>query len=552
MDNWTIGQLGDGTTINRDLPTRIGTKTYWQSVSAGISFSAAIKLDGTRWAWGRNSEGALGDGSTIDRHTPTQMGIETNFQNIATGRNHSIAIKDDGGMWIWGGNSRGQLGDGTGTYSLIPKQIQFLDSDGDGQPDSTDSFPYDRAEQLDTDGDRIGNNADADDDNDGIPNEYEVANGLNPLLASDALLDNDGDGIVAIDEYLFGSFDSNVSNIPQNVNFISYSFETAICKAELRGDSLWKTSNSNAYAGNASRRITGLENSGTASLSYEGIFNAGYFSFVLKTSTEEQYDKLILSVMISKSPVTAESKTGRCIVTLLLQASTALVGPTSADFAGEDAVWIDSIVLPVNTDPESNGIHNETRLDDDCDGYLDADEIAVGSDPINASSLPLDTHGDFISNTTDTDDDGDGISDVNELLIGTNPLLADTDNDGISDCDEVAAGTDPLVPSVNIAEADFNGDGNSDILWRNQLTGQNWLWTMNGRSISQSKEISAVDKDWIIVGRGDFNDDGKSDILWRNNQTGLNYIWLMDGFTNTQRKAINTVADLDWQIWIGR
>jgi hypothetical protein len=88
----------------------------------------------------------------------------------------------------------------------------------------------------------------------------------------------------------------------------------------------------------------------------------------------------------------------------------------------------------------------------------------------------------------------------------------------------------------------------ADILWRKTATGQNWLWTMNGLAISQSKEIDSVDTDWSIAGRGDFNSDGKSDILWRNNQTGLNYIWMMDGTTVSEGKTINTVADLDWQI----
>ena len=43
-----------------------------------------------------------------------------------------------------------------------------LDDDGDGTPDMADAFPLDPTETLDTDGDRIGNNADPDDDNDGV------------------------------------------------------------------------------------------------------------------------------------------------------------------------------------------------------------------------------------------------------------------------------------------------------------------------------------------------------------------------------------------------
>ncbi len=44
-----------------------------------------------------------------------------------------------------------------------------LDTDGDGHGEVCDAFPNDATEYLDTDGDGIGNNADTDDDNDGVP-----------------------------------------------------------------------------------------------------------------------------------------------------------------------------------------------------------------------------------------------------------------------------------------------------------------------------------------------------------------------------------------------
>lgn len=44
----------------------------------------------------------------------------------------------------------------------------------------------------------------------------------------------------------------------------------------------------------------------------------------------------------------------------------------------------------------------------------------------------------------DTDTDGDGLTDVQELALGTDPLNADSDGDGVDDGTEVAAGTDPL------------------------------------------------------------------------------------------------------------
>jgi len=74
------------------------------------------------------------------------------------------------------------------------------DSDDDGVPDSQDAFPLDSEETLDTDKDGIGNNADEDDDNDGMPDAWEISHGLNPLI-HDAAADLDGDDISNANEY---------------------------------------------------------------------------------------------------------------------------------------------------------------------------------------------------------------------------------------------------------------------------------------------------------------------------------------------------------------
>ena len=81
----------------------------------------------------------------------------------------------------------------------------------------------DNPDQLDTDGDLIGDACDTDADNDGLPNNYETANGLNPVDASDAQSDSDMDGLTALEEYNLGTSptndDTDGDGLKDNIDF---------------------------------------------------------------------------------------------------------------------------------------------------------------------------------------------------------------------------------------------------------------------------------------------------------------------------------------------
>jgi len=98
------------------------------------------------------------------------------------------------------------------------------DQDGDGYPISQDAFPDDPNEWLDTDGDHIGNNADTDDDDDGMPDYWEIEHGFSPLDDDDADEDPDNDGISNIDEFKNGTPPLNFHpDIPEPVSPVSQS-----------------------------------------------------------------------------------------------------------------------------------------------------------------------------------------------------------------------------------------------------------------------------------------------------------------------------------------
>jgi hypothetical protein len=75
---------------------------------------------------------------------------------------------------------------------------------------------------------------------------------------------------------------------------------------------------------------------------------------------------------------------------------------------------------------------------------------------------------------------------------------------------------------------DFNGDGTTDVLWRNANNGDVGIWQMQNGSIqSYLYPQRGVEGVWQVQGTGDFNGDGTSDVVWLNTQTGQIGVWQM-------------------------
>ena len=104
-------------------PAQVGKDRDWASVSLGYNAStffrdeseqaAALKKDGTLWSWGGNQHGQLGDGTTTLRTAPAQVGKDRDWADVSVRTTHTAALKADGTLWTWGSNSHGELGEGT-------------------------------------------------------------------------------------------------------------------------------------------------------------------------------------------------------------------------------------------------------------------------------------------------------------------------------------------------------------------------------------------------------------------------------------------------------
>jgi hypothetical protein len=99
---------------------------------------------------------------------------------------------------------------------------------------------------------------------------------------------------------------------------------------------------------------------------------------------------------------------------------------------------------------------------------------------------------------------------------------------------------------------DFNSDGQPDIVL--QHLGQGWIyvWYMNGTTRAASSYTSfsrLVDVRWRIAAVGDMNQDGKPDIVWQH-PDGWLALWLMNGVTLIASVPLTpgSVQDVQWQI----
>jgi alpha-tubulin suppressor-like RCC1 family protein len=123
------GELGDPTLgTSSDVPSRIGTSADWTAVSVGgrfdsgpIGFSCAIR-SGELYCWGKNEHGELGLGSMMTTDTPTRVGTGTDWTDIAVSWTHAHGLRGAGELWSWGEAFALGLDDDT-TDRLAPERV---------------------------------------------------------------------------------------------------------------------------------------------------------------------------------------------------------------------------------------------------------------------------------------------------------------------------------------------------------------------------------------------------------------------------------------------
>lgn len=94
-------------------------------LTGGSSHSCALLSDGTIRCWGSNGLGQLGNGTTTDSNIPVAVSGLSGATAIAAGSNHTCAVLPDSTLKCWGSNQLGQLGNGTTKDSSTPVTVRL-------------------------------------------------------------------------------------------------------------------------------------------------------------------------------------------------------------------------------------------------------------------------------------------------------------------------------------------------------------------------------------------------------------------------------------------
>ena len=313
------------------------------------------------------------------------------------------------------------------------------DMDGDGVSNDVDASPLDSTEQLDTDGDGIGDNADLDDDGDGYPDDVD----LFPLDAtewedfdSDGVGDNsdsddDNDGWLDDIELFCDSNPFSFTSRPDD-----FDGDLSCDKMDTDDDDDGVLDESDAFP------YDELE---WSDLDLDGIGD--------RQDTDDDGD----SWSDMDEPICGSDPLDSQSIPLDYDSDNICDEMDLDD--DDDSVPDIMDEFPFNpsesSDIDRDGIGDNADTDADGDLWPDSAELICLSDPLDASSIPIDTDSDMTCDLIDPDDDGDGIIDIIDLFPKDGNEWEDLNGDGLGDnkypltlLDKIKLNSNIIVPII--------------------------------------------------------------------------------------------------------
>ena len=124
----TYGELGNNTTVGSTSPATVAAGampagTVLVQVTMGNGFSCALAATGAAYCWGLGTSGQLGNGSSVESNVPVLVSGGLTFTGISAGGSSACGVTVAGAVYCWGLGTSGQLGNNLGTTSSSPVAV---------------------------------------------------------------------------------------------------------------------------------------------------------------------------------------------------------------------------------------------------------------------------------------------------------------------------------------------------------------------------------------------------------------------------------------------
>ncbi|VAX15617.1 BNR repeat domain protein [hydrothermal vent metagenome] len=555
------GQLGNGTTVNSNVPVMVQGLSGITSVVAGFAHTLALAGNGVVFAWGSNSDGQIGNGNRVNSLFPVVVANISGVVELAAGNNSSYALQSDNTAWTWGANVHKAFISSDDRWVLSPYQIGSWD----------DKLTHPRTPIAltapGTNGKTVYVVTGADNTLTMQADGKVLTSGMDSLSQTGATQTNTDTAQSSIVIDLSGALKVDISP------------GTAIAAGtRWRVDAgTWHLGGETENGVSPGDHIVEFMELG------EWISPAPLNVFITEgqlTVTKAVYMPQTASLTVNVTPANAtwsvDGKTwqasGATLASLPLGNYTITFSNLAEWLPLEDqsvTLGLDGAVasfayaeIPAKLPKQDSDSDSDSKSDSDStpdikpvpdnDPTPDLVIVKVGT-PVAGSignggdsglfSFSATAGVRYLVKVTDVDSASvkvysfDGVTMLSKSSDSAGALLWVAPYSGvfrldISSSDTTVTGSFKISIAERPTHVDFNGDGRSDVLWRNAKNGKTSIWLMNGTGvISDGDTTMSAGKagNWKIKGVEDFNGDGKADILWRNKKTGKTSIWFMDG-----------------------
>lgn len=386
------------------------------------------------------------------------------------------------------------------------------DIDKDGLPDAQDNCPSTQnPNQLDTEGDKIGDACDPDDDNDGLPDVQEVANGCNPLVK-----DTDTDTLSDFDEVT--KYKTKCNNNDSDTDNLSDNIEVTATYA--KSDTTAHKTDPNVPDSDGDGLPDGIEVNQTKTE-----------PLVKDTDTDGLND--YLEEQITGSTTDPKMKTDP------------IKKDTDDDGLNDFQETILYHTLPNCRDSDGDALTdgkevNEAKTkpmfaDTDQDGLWDGEEVLgyLGQFPTSTNGCDAKYTGTpgITTDPLDIDSDDDGLSDGFEDQNKTSPNKIDTDGDLLSDYEELKGqfatitpnNTGPIKPLATVVKGATIKKSNPNKKHSDEDLLDDYLEALNGTDPKNidSDNDKLTDSEEVLGQREDYDLNALGDKIFKVAKEGM-------------------------------